>query len=146
MTISNVLFCTQLNDIQFTVKEEWRWRKILTSKKWDWNYIDVFPLQKLPETIHLIIFSYTYLKVPYYTGFHQFHTTVRDPTTLFPKCIAPNRSVVLNFSCLKVAQVSSTELYWQQVVSVPAPLNVALSVDACLACYTPLSGRRCRLC
>ena len=31
--------------------------------------------------------------------------------------------MVMNFSCLKVAQVSSTELYWEQAVSVPAPLN-----------------------
>ena len=51
----------------------------------------------------------TELKVPYYTVFHQFHTAVRGPTTLYLKYIAPNPSMVLNFSCLKVAQVSSTE-------------------------------------
>ena len=52
-----------------------------------------------------------YLHIPYYTVFHQFHTAVRGPTTLYSKCIAPNPSVVLNFSSLKVAQVSSTELF-----------------------------------
>ena len=51
----------------------------------------------------------TDLKVPYYTVFHQFHTAVRGPTTLYLKCIAPNPSEVLNFSSLKVTQVSSTE-------------------------------------
>ena len=49
------------------------------------------------------------LKVPYYTVFCQFHTAVRDPTTLNLKCIAPNPPMVLNFSCLKVTQMSSTE-------------------------------------
>ena len=48
-----------------------------------------------------------YLKVPYYTVFHQFHTAVRGPTTLYSICIAPNTSVVLNSSCLKVALLSS---------------------------------------
>ena len=47
------------------------------------------------------------LNVPYYTVFHQYNTA--GPTTLYLKCIAPNPSVVLNFSCLKVTQVSSTE-------------------------------------
>ena len=50
------------------------------------------------------------LKVLYYTVFHQFHTAVRGPTTLYLKCIAPNPSIVLNFSCLKVTQVSSTKI------------------------------------
>ena len=36
------------------------------------------------------------LKVPYFIVFHQFHTAVRGLTTLYPKCIAPNPSVVLN--------------------------------------------------
>ena len=48
------------------------------------------------------------LKVPFYNVFHQFHTAVT--TTLYSKCIAPNPFMVLNFSCLKVAQVSSTEI------------------------------------
>ena len=52
---------------------------------------------------------YYLLKFPYYTVFHQFHTAVRGPTTLYLKWIAPNPSVVLNFSCLKVALLSSTE-------------------------------------
>ena len=51
------------------------------------------------------------LKVPHYTVFHQFHTAVRGPTTLYLKCIAPNPSVV------------QKSLYWEQAVSVPAPLN-----------------------
>ena len=51
-----------------------------------------------------------HLKVPYYTVFHQFHTAVRGPTTtVYLICIAPNPSVVLNFSFLKVALLSSTE-------------------------------------
>ena len=49
------------------------------------------------------------LKVPYYTVFHLFHTAVRGPETLYLKCIAPNPSMVLNFSCLKVTLLSSTE-------------------------------------
>ena len=49
------------------------------------------------------------LKVLYYTVFYQFHTAVRGPTTLYLKCIAPNPSVVLNFSCLKVALQSSIQ-------------------------------------
>ena len=49
------------------------------------------------------------LKVPSCAAFDQFHTAVRGPTTLYLKCISPNPSVVLNFSCLKVTQVSSTE-------------------------------------
>ena len=48
-----------------------------------------------------------YLKVPNYTVCHQF--SHRGPTTLYSICSAPNSSVVLNFSCLKVTQVSSTE-------------------------------------
>ena len=40
---------------------------------------------------------------------HQFHTAVRGPTTLYSICVAQNPSVVLNFSCLKVALLSSTE-------------------------------------
>ena len=44
------------------------------------------------------------LKVPYLTVFHEFHTAVRGPATLYLICIAPNPSVVLNFSCLKVTQ------------------------------------------
>ena len=47
------------------------------------------------------------LKVPYYTVFHQFDTAVRGPTTMYSICIAP--SVVLNFSCLKVALQSSIQ-------------------------------------
>ena len=47
------------------------------------------------------------LKVPYYTVFHQFGTAVRGQTTLYSICIAPNTSVVLNSSCLKVALLSS---------------------------------------
>ena len=54
--------------------------------------------------------TFTYiLKVPYYTVFHQFHTADRGPATLFSRSIGPNPSMVLDFSCLKVAQVSSTE-------------------------------------
>ena len=49
------------------------------------------------------------LKVPYYTIFHQFHRAVRGPTALYLICIAPNPSVVLNFSCLKVALQSSIQ-------------------------------------
>ena len=49
------------------------------------------------------------LKVPYYTVFHEFHTAVRGPTTLYSICIAPNTSVVLNSSCLKVALLSSIQ-------------------------------------
>ena len=37
------------------------------------------------------------------TGKDQFHTAVRGQATLHLKCIAPNPSLVLNFSCLKVA-------------------------------------------
>ena len=47
------------------------------------------------------------LKVPYYTCFHQFHTAVRGPTALYSIYIVPNPSLVLNFSCLKVALQSS---------------------------------------
>ena len=39
--------------------------------------------------------------ISYNTFFQQFHTAVRGPTTLYSKFIAPNSSVVLNFSCLK---------------------------------------------
>ena len=87
-----------------------------------------------------------HLKVPYYTVFNQFHTAVRGQTTLYLKCIAPNPSVVLNFSCLKVVQVSSTELYWEQAVSVPAPLNAN---ELCLSTPAlPATGemRWCHLC
>ena len=49
------------------------------------------------------------LKVPYYTVFHQFHTAVRGPTALYSICIALNPTMVLNFSCLKVALQSSTQ-------------------------------------
>ena len=56
------------------------------------------------------------LKVPHYTVFHQFHTAVRGPSTLYLRYIAPNPSLVLNFSCLKVALLSAA-------VSVPAALN-----------------------
>ena len=49
------------------------------------------------------------LKVPYYTVFHQFHTAVRGPTTLYSICIAPNTSVLLNSSCLKVALLRSIQ-------------------------------------
>ena len=56
------------------------------------------------------------LKVPHYTVFHQFHTANRSPTILYSIFIAPNPSLVLNFSCLKVALLSAA-------VSVPAALN-----------------------
>ena len=80
------------------------------------------------------------LKVPYYTVFHQFHTAVRGPTTLYLKCIAPSPSVVHNFSCLKVNQVSSTEsrlflcLHLQMLM---------ISVCQCLSCllHAPLRER-----
>ena len=94
-----------------------------------------------PQTVekgldHLIMYRWTqveflslsgekniYLKIPYYAVFHEFHRAVRGPTTLYSKCNAPYLSMVLNFSCLKAAQVSSTAFYWGQAVSVPAPLN-----------------------
>ena len=41
--------------------------------------------------------------------FSSISHAVRGLATLYLKCIAPNPSMVLNFSCLKVAQVSSTE-------------------------------------
>ena len=49
-------------------------------------------------------FGYKDLKVPYYTVFHKFHTAIRSPTTLYSKS-------------------RSSDLYWEQAVSVPAPLN-----------------------
>ena len=59
------------------------------------------------------------LKVPYYTVFHQFHIAVRGPTTLYSICIASNPFVVE----FQLPKSRSTELYSEQAVSVPAPLN-----------------------
>ena len=86
---------------------------------------------------------FCHLKVPYYMVFHQFNTAVRSPKTLYSNHIAPNPSLVLNFSWLKVAQLSSPD----RAVSVPAPLNaneLRLSTPtwSSLACYS-LSGRGC---
>ena len=59
--------------------------------------------------LKILLWSLHMLKDPYYTVFHQFHTAVRGPTTLYSICIAPNPSLVLNFSCLKVALQSSIQ-------------------------------------
>lgn len=40
---------------------------------------------------------------------YQFHTAVTVPITVYSKCLAPNTSMVLNFSHLKVAQVCCPE-------------------------------------
>ena len=61
------------------------------------------------EVIKLMKNRHKSLTVPYYTVLHQFHTAVRGPTTLYSICIAPNTSVVLNSSCLKVALLSSVQ-------------------------------------
>ena len=61
------------------------------------------------------------LEVPYYTVFHQFHTAVRGSTTLYLKCIAPKPIRGPEF---QLSKSRSSELYWDQAVSVPAPLNV----------------------
>ena len=78
------------------------------------------------------------LKVPYYTVFHQFHTAVRGPTTLYSICIASNTSVVLKFSCLKVAQVSSTESRLPCLLH--APLRRTMPLMLAVACANVYGG------
>ena len=58
------------------------------------------------------------LKVPYYTVFHQFHIAVRDSSVFDMHCpkLIHGPEFQLSKSC-------STELYSEQSVSVPAPLN-----------------------
>lgn len=84
-------------------------------RKWDTNVIETFDIGRLTVNADVgyysctcSMFQYVHLKVPYYT-FHQFHTAVRGPTTVYSKRLATNPSMVLNFSHLRVAQVSSPE-------------------------------------
>ena len=94
------------------------------------------------------------LKVPHYTVFHQFHTAVRSPTTyILFIVVAAVYCLFFDMHCpkficgpeLQLSKSRSTELYSEQSVSVPAPLNaneLRLSTPTWRALpATSLSGR-----